>query len=174
MMNRVTTRSLRALACAAVLLAAGIAVHAGEDSALVKEGRKLIGANAENICRFAHAPSTYTYISNEYVGHKKTKDGFEELTYKFAVKGNFKKQTMQIAFYFKNDGKFDFLRARDYTTAYEPFKKLSSSYLKQLRGQMAKRPAVAGNTELLRTVDNAGGQELCEMYLKQAQMNPIK
>ena len=47
--------------------------------------------------------------------------------------------------------------------------KLSASYLKQLRGEMAKRPAAQANTELLRVIDRSDAQELCEMYLKQVQ-----
>ncbi len=120
---------------------------------------------------FAHAYSSYGYKSHEYLGSTKTKDGYQELTFLFTVKGNLKTQTMLMAFYFKDSGQFDFLRVRKYTTIYEPFRQLSNSYLKQLREQMGKRPVVQSNSELLRAVDTASAQDLCEMHLKLAQLN---
>ena len=69
------------------------------------------------------------------------------MTFQFTVKGNLKTQKMNMVFIFKDDGAFESLRAKDHTTIYEPFTKLSKAYLKQLREQMAKRPAVKTNTE---------------------------
>jgi hypothetical protein len=160
---------LSALACATLVALAGPAGGRGTDEAAVARARKLIEANAEKICKFAHAPSTYTYKGKEFMGQKMTKDGRLELTYKFDVKGNLKMQKMYLSFFFKDSGEFEFLRVKDSTTLYEPFKKLSASYLKQLRGEMAKRPAAQANTDLLRVIDRADAQELCEMYLKQVQ-----
>jgi hypothetical protein len=162
-------RSMCALAGAALLALVGLAAGQGADDATVARAKKLIEASAEKICKFAHAPKTYTYKGKEFVGQKKTKDGHLELTYKFDVKGNLKMQKMYLAFYFKDSGEFEFLRVKDSTTLYEPFKKLSAAYLKQLRGEMAKRPVAQASTELLRVIDGANAQELCEMYLKQTQ-----
>jgi hypothetical protein len=159
---------LSALACAALAVLAGLAAGQGADDAVAR-AKKLIEANAEKICKFAHAPSTYAYKGKEFIGQKKTKDGHLELTYKFDVKGNLKMQKMYLSFFFKDNGQFEFLRVKDSTTLYEPFKKLSASYLKQLRGDMAKRPAAQANTDLLRVIDRSDAQELCEMYLKQVQ-----
>jgi len=36
---------------------------------------------------------------------------------------------------------------------------------------MGKRPVVQSNSELLRAVDTASAQDLCEMHLKLAQLN---
>src|SRR5262249_15889867 len=121
-------------------------------------------------CLFAHAHKTYGYKDHEFVGYKKTKDGYYELTYRFTVKGNLKTQTMDMAFFFKETtGAFEFLRVPASTTIYEPFTRVSASYLKQLREEMAKRPQVQTNTELLRVVDKANGKEVWEMYLKFAE-----
>jgi hypothetical protein len=166
-MSRRTTRSLHALAFAAVAALTGFAAGQGADE--VARAKKLISDNARKICEFAHAPSTYSLKGAEFVGEKKSKDGRVELTYKFDVKGRLKMQKMYLSFFFKDNGQFEFLRVKDYTTAYEPFKKLSNAYLKELRGKMAKLPAVQANTDLLRTIDSADGKGLCEMYLKQVQ-----
>jgi len=111
---------------AALLALVGYAAGQGADDAAVARAKKLIEANAEKICKFAHAPSTYTYKGKEFVGQKKTKDSRLEVTYKFDVKGNLKMQKMYLSFFFKDDGQFEFLRVKDSTTLYEPFKKLSS------------------------------------------------
>jgi hypothetical protein len=166
-MRSTTPKSALALACV-TLLAGAVAVQAGDPPAVAK-GKKLIDANAEMICKFAHAPATYTYKSHEYVGSKTTKDGLHELTYKFNVKGRLKMQKMQMAFFFKDNGEFEFLRVGDSSTLYEPFAKLSDAYLKQVRGDVGKLPAFAGNAERLRTIDTTPARELCEMYLKAQQ-----
>ncbi len=139
------------------------------DSPVVTGGKKLIAANAEKISRFAHAANTYTYKGHEYLGHKETEDGYHKLTYLFTVKGNFKMKTMKLAFYFRGDGQFHHVSDEKSTTLYDPFTRLSASYLKQLRRDMAGRPDVQGNAALLRTIDRANGKELCEMYLRFAQ-----
>jgi hypothetical protein len=159
---------IAALACAALLLAGAAA--AADEAAAVERGKKLITANAENICLFAHASSTYGYKEHAYVGQHRTADGHLELVFTFTVKGNLKTQKMQMGFFFDKDGRFEFLRVRDYSTIYEPFKRLSSAYLKELRDQMAKRPVVQNNSELLRTVDGCSAQDLCEMHLKLVQV----
>jgi hypothetical protein len=170
-MMRVSSWALRGLACAVLLFASAVLVRAAGEPAAVTEGKRLIDANADNICRFAHAYSSYGYKSHEYLGSTKTKDGYYEMTFLFTVKGNIKTQTMLMAFYFKESGEFNFLRVRKYTTIYEPFTRLSNSYLKQLREQMAKRPVVQSNSELLRAADTASAQDLCEMHLKLSQLN---
>jgi hypothetical protein len=144
---------------------------AADESTVVERGKKLVADNAENICLFAHAYSSYGYQEHEYVAHNKTADGYHELVFAFTVKGNFKTQKMQMGFFFKDDGRFAFLRVREYTTIYEPFHQLSRSYLKQLREQMAKRSVVQSNRELLRTVDTCSAQDLCEMHLKLLQLD---
>ncbi len=166
-MRHLSTRSVYALACAAV--AALVTCAAGQGADELGRAKKLIRSQARKICEFAHAPATYTFKGAEYVGEKKTKDGHFELTYKFDVKGRLKAQKMYLSFFFKDNGQFEFLRVNDYSTLYEPFRKLSNAYLKQLRGEMAKRPAAQANTDLLRTIDSADGKALCEMYLRQVQ-----
>jgi hypothetical protein len=167
----VRSRAVRSLWCAALFLTASLALQASGEPAAVAAGKKLIGANAENICLFAHAHSSYGYKSHDYLGSTRTKDGYYELTFLFTVKGNLKTQTMLMAFYFKEGGQFEFLRVRKYTTIYEPFHRLSNAYLKQLREQMGKRPVVQSNSDLLRAADTASAQDLCEMHLKLAQLN---
>jgi hypothetical protein len=147
-------------------MASALTVQAAGEPRAVAEGKKLISANAEQICLFAHAHSSYGYKDHEFVGHKMTKDGYHALTFRFTVKGNIKTQTMDMEFYFKDNGEFQFLRVPAHTTIYKPFEQLSKSYLKELRDQMAKRPTVAANTELLRVVDTASARDLCEMHLK--------
>jgi hypothetical protein len=166
-MRHLSTRSAFALTCAAVAALTGVALGQGTDE--VARAKKLISANAKKICAFAHAPSTYGFKGADYVGEKKFKDSRFELTYKFDVKGRLKAQKMYLSFVFKDNGQFEFLRVKDSTTLYEPFTKLSNAYLKELRGEMAKRPAAQANTDLLRTIDSADGKTLCEMYLKQVQ-----
>jgi hypothetical protein len=158
-------------ACVALVAAGALLARAGErgQPAAVTQGKKLIGDNAEHICLFAHAESSYGYKSHEYVGHKRTSDGYYELTYRFIVKGNLKTQNMYLSFFFKDNGDFEFLRIKDYTTIYKPFKQLSTRYLEERRKQMAARPIVQNNTELLRVIDTADGQVLCELHLKLAQ-----
>jgi hypothetical protein len=143
-------------------------------TAVITPGRKLIAENAEEICRFAHAPKTYAYRGSEYLGHKEAPEGGHELTFKFTVKGNLKTQAMTMAFAFEDSGKFRGLRVLAYTTTYEPFKRLSTSYLKQLRKQMAQRPGIQNNTALRQVVDNSDARRLCEMHLEQAQATPGK
>jgi hypothetical protein len=169
-MKRATSWSVQGLTYSALFLCATAATGQGDEPAAVAKGKKLISANAEKICLFAHAYKTYGYKDHEFVGYKKTKDGYYELSYRFTVKGNLKTQTMDMAFFFKETtGAFEFLRVPASTTLYEPFTRVSASYLKQLREEMAKRPQVQNNTELLRVVDKANAKELCEMYLKFAQ-----
>lgn len=166
--------SVQGVTCSTLVvlaLAAPAAPSQADETAVVARGKKLIRDNAEKICLFAHAYSSYGYRDNEFIGWRKTKDGYHELTYRFTVKGNFRTQTMQMGFYFHQSGAFEFLRVKDYSTIYEPFNRLSTSYLKELREEMGRRPLVQSNTELLRVVDVASARELCEMYLKFAQAN---
>jgi hypothetical protein len=171
-MTRDARSSVQGLTYGALLLLATTApapaVQNDEPMAVTK-GKKLIATNADKICRYAHAYSTYGYKDHEFIGHKRTKDGYYELTYKFTVKGNIKTQRMYMTFYFRESGTFEFLKVGDYTTIYEPFNRLSASYLKELRQEMSKRRPVQSNTELLRVVDAATARELCEMHLKFAQ-----
>src|SRR5262245_44648242 len=99
-MNHLPRGILSALTCAALAALAGLASGQGADDAGVARAKKLIEANAEKICKFAHAPSTYAYKGKEFVGQKKTKDGRLEVTYKFDVKGNLKMQKMSLSFFF--------------------------------------------------------------------------
>jgi hypothetical protein len=168
-MSRLSSRCLPALACSALGILVGLAPGQGTEEAILARAKKLISGHAKKICAYAHAPATYSYKGAEYLGEKKTKDGHFELTYRFDVKGRLKSQKMYLSFFFKDNGQFEFLRSKDFTTIYEPFTKLSTGYLKELRGDMAKRPAVKDNTDLLRRVDSADAKQLCEMYLKQVQ-----
>ncbi|MCI0461644.1 MAG: alpha/beta hydrolase [Gemmataceae bacterium] len=171
-MTRSTSWSVQGFSCALLLLASApvpATTLQGDEPAAVTRGKKLIAANADKICRYAHAYSTYGYKDNEFIGHKKTKDGYYELAFKFTVKGNIKTQTMHMTFFFRESGSFEFLKVSDYTTIYEPFNRLSAGYLKELRQEMSKRPVVQKNTELVRVVDTATARELCEMHLKFAQ-----
>ena len=61
-----------------------------------------------------------------------------------------------------------------YTTTYEPFKRLSAAYLKQLRKQTAQRPGIQNNAALRQVVDNADARRLCELHLEHAQAPPGK
>jgi hypothetical protein len=172
-MSRSSHWSILGLTCGALVALAGLATAEGAGDAVAK-AKKLIENHAKKICAYAHAPSTYTYKGSKYLGTNKTKDGRFEVSYRFDVKGKLKSQTMDMSFFFKDSGEFDFLRVKDYTTIYEPFKKLSASYLKSVRQDTARMPAVAGNTALLKRVDAATAQELCEIFLKETQTAAAK
>jgi pimeloyl-ACP methyl ester carboxylesterase len=139
------------------------------DQTVIARGKKLIRDNAENICLFSHAFKTYGFEGHNFVSHSKTKDGYHDLRFEFTVKGIRYTRRMQMSFFFKRDGRFAFLTVHKSTTLYEPFKQLSKSYLKELRGQMARGPVVASHAELLRSVDGCDAQELCELHLKLVQ-----
>jgi hypothetical protein len=172
-MSRSSQWALLGLACGASLALAGLAQAQGAGDATTR-AKKLIEGHAKKVCEYAHAPKTYTFKGARFVSTSKTKDGRFEVTYQFTVKGNLKTQKMDISFFFKDGGDFDFVRTKDYTTIYEPFKNLSASYLRSLRQATAKMPAVAGNTDLLKRVDSANAQALCEIFLRETQIAEMK
>jgi hypothetical protein len=173
-MSHTSKRSIPWIACGALVALAGWATAQGAGDGDGAKAKKLIENNAKTICMFTHAPSTYTFKNAQYLSTSKTKDGHFEVTYRFNVAGNLKNQKMDIAFYFKDSGEFDFVRVTESTTLYEPFKKLSASYLKEVRQSTAKLPAVAGNTTLLKRVDAANAQELCEIFIRETQTAAVK
>jgi hypothetical protein len=161
------------LAVAALVGLGGLATAkpAGET---VARAKKLIENHAKKICAYTHAPKTYTFKELKYLGTTNTKDGRFEVTYQFKVKGNIKNQTMDIQFFFKDSGEFDFVRVKSSTTLYEPFTKLSAGYLKSVREETAKMPGIAGNTDLLKRVDASNGRQLCEIFLRETQLAEMK
>jgi hypothetical protein len=172
-MSRSSHWAILGLACGAFLALAGLAEAQAAGDAVAK-AKKLIEGNAQKICEYTHAPKSYTFKGARFVSTSKTKDGRFEVTYQFTVKGTVKTQKEDLSFYFKDSGEFDFVRVKNYTTIYEPFKSVSAGYLRSLRQDTAKMPAVAGNTDLLKRIDTMGAQALCEVYLRQTQIAEMK